>query len=236
MYRLAVCDDEPLFLETHQSMAASVLREAGIAFEIELFSRADELASRLQEQSDCFDMLMLDILLDGESGIALAHTLRHAGYQGSILFATSSKDYSFEGYSVHPVHYLLKPIDRAALREALLRDYRQRFQPPTLTIPIKGGYTSVPLDAISYIESLLRLLIIHTKDFDIETALPLKELKAQLPSGAFLQCHKSYLVRMDNIRHITRTEITLSSGERLPVGRVYHAEVLTAFINYMDGK
>lgn len=236
MYRLAVCDDEPLFLEIHQSMAACVLREAGIVFEIDSFLHANALMRQFREQSGCFDMLILDILLDGENGMELARLLRNTDYQGGILFATSSKDYSLEGYSVHPVHYLLKPIDRTALRDALLRDYHQRFQPPTLTIEIRGGYTAVPLDNILYIESLLRSLIIHTKGQSIETAMPLKEIKGLLPSNMFVQCHKSFLVRMGNVRSITRAEITLDTGLRLPVGRVYYAEALTTFIDYMAGK
>ncbi len=233
MYRLAVCDDEPLFMEALRAMAAAVLGEAGIAHEITALSRADALVSRLREQPNCFDTLMLDILLDEDNGVELARTLRGAGYQGAILFVTSSKDYALEGYSVHPIHYLLKPIKRDALKQTLLRDYRQRFQPPMLSIPVKGGLSPIPLDTILYIESLQRALIVHTKDRDIETALPLREIREMLPHGAFLQCHKSFLVAMGQIRNITRSEILLHTGQRLPMGRVFYAEALTAFIDYM---
>lgn len=236
MYRLAVCDDEPAFLKNHEALASSVLREAGIAHEITTYLRAQDLACRLLEQPGCFDALMLDILLDRENGMELARTLRGGGFRGGILFATSSKDFLLEGYSVYPVHYLLKPIERGALKEALLRDYHQRFHPPALSIPIRGGCTVVPLDAILYIESFLHAVVIHTKDRDIEAAIPLKEIRDLLPPGAFLQCHKSFIIPMSKIRNITRVEVTLSAGQRLPVGRVFYAEAITAFIEYMEGK
>lgn len=236
MYRLAICDDELLFLKTHRAMAASLLSEAGIAFEITPFTSAPALADSLLKMPNCFDMLMLDILLGAENGVALARALRDTGYRGGILFATSSKDYSLAGYDVYPVHYLIKPIRRSALKEALLRDYRQRFQAPQLNIPVKGGFTAVPIDAVLYIESMARSLIIHLKDRDIVTAMPLKEIMALLPQGAFLQCHKSFLIPLGKIYSFTRSEIALTTGQKLPVGRVFYTHAMTAFIDYMAVK
>ncbi len=217
-------------------MVASILKEAGIAFEIACFTQAEDLQGRLRLQPDCFDVLILDILLGAQNGVELARSLRGTGYRGAILFATSSQDFSLAGYSVYPIHYLLKPLERDALKEALLRDYQQRFQPPVLSVAIKGGYASVPLDDILYIESLLHSLVIHAKDQEILAAASLKDVKNMLPSNQFLQCHKSFLVSMSKIQSITRTEILLASGQRLPVGRVYHSEALTAFIDYMEAK
>lgn len=236
MYRLAICDDESIFLDDHQAMAASVLREAGIAFEMETFCRTEKLAGRLHAEPNCFDTLMLDILLGRENGVELARTLRGTGYRGGILFVTSSRDFSLAGYSVYPMNYLLKPLARDALREALLRDYQQRFQPPALSVPVRGGYAAIPLQDILYIESALHSMIIHTTDGDLVTSMSLKELRGMLPRNAFLQCHKSFLVQMGKIHSFTRSEITLVSGERVPVGRVYHQEALTAFIDYMESK
>lgn len=236
MYKVAICDDEPVFLRDNRAMVEAVLGEAGIAHEISVFSAASDLASALSERPDRFDVLLLDILLDGENGVELARGLRAAGYQGGIAFVTSAKEFSLEGYSVYPIQYLLKPLQRDALREALLRDYAARRALPTLSVPIRGGFTTVPVGGILYLEALLRSIILHAKDRDIESTMSLKQAQAALPQGAFMRCHKSFLVPMAQIRDMTRAEITLKCGQRIPIGRVYYDEALAQFIEYIQRK
>lgn len=236
MYRVAICDDEQVFLSDNRVMVESVLGEAGIAHEISIFSAASDLASAFSQRSDWFDMLLLDILLDSENGVELARRLRTDGYQGSIVFVTSTKDFSLDGYSVYPIQYLLKPLQRDALREALLRDCAGQRALPSLSVPIRGGFTTVLVSGILYLEALLRSIILHTKDRDIESTMSLKEVQAALPQGAFVRCHKSFLVPMAQIRDMSRADITLKCGQRVPIGRVYYDDALAQFIEYIQGK
>ena len=236
MFRLAICDDERVFLQGNHAIAGAVLTEAGIDHSIDLFQTAAALAQRINENPAAFDMIILDILLKGDNGIALARHIRDAGYDGDILFVTSSRDYSLDGYSVRPIHYLIKPLEKEALREVLLERRSAGRKVLEITVPIKGGVTSVMPSRITHIESLLRMTLIHTQNRVVETAAPLKEIYALLPVGKFIQCHRSYIVSMAQIRDLTRTEITLKSGVRIPVGRVFADSVLSQFIEYMGGE
>ena len=60
----------------------------------------------------------------------------------------------------------------------------------------------------------------------------LEKLKERLPRS-FHQCHKSYLVNMDCIRHIRQQSILLKTGEELPVSKARYAETRAAFFRYM---
>lgn len=233
MYRIAVCDDEPLFLHNAKTMTASILREAGIVHQIDGYMNAQALRSQLETQPKLYNILILDILLGDENGIHLAKTLRDTGYTNSILFVTSSKEFSLEGYSVYPIHYLIKPLQEDALREVLLRDYEKNYRPASIPIPIKGGLTHLTVDSVLYIESLGRVVIIHTKDRDMEVTMPLREVWKLLPPGTFAQCHKSFLVSMGQIRDLTRMSVELKSGQTLPVGRVYYEDTLSVFTEYL---
>jgi len=237
LYRIAICDDEPVFLSAHKKITEEILTEADIPHQITAFSSAAALRDALTEHPDAFDILLLDILLESENGIELARLLREGGSDVSILFITSSPDFSLEGYSVYPVHYLLKPLQKERLAEALFKDYKRSRAPKSVVFPIKGGSSGVALDSILYIEILNREVTVHTIDRQFVINCPtLMNAGKLVPDDAFLQCHKSFLVNTRNIKDITKSAVSLTTGESIPVGRAFYREALTRFVDFMAKK
>lgn len=237
MYRIAVCDDEPVFLRAHEKMADEILLEADIRHQITAFPSAGALREALAAQPAAFDILLLDILLEAENGLELARLLRKGGSDISILFVTSSPDFSLEGYDVYPVHYLLKPLQKAKLAEVLIKDCSRNRRQKTIVFPIKGGRSGIALDAILYIEILNRQVIVHADGRRLLTLCPtLLSAGKLVPAGQFIQCHKSYLVNLKNIKDITKTSVSLCNGEDIPVGRAFYQELLSAFVEYIAYK
>lgn len=234
MYRIGICDDEPVFLRAHEKMTNEILTEANIPHQITAFSSAKALREALAERPGTFDILLLDILLESENGIELARLLRKNGSDVSILFITSSPYFSLEGYSVYPVHYLLKPLQKERLAEALFRDYKRNCTPKSVVFPIKGGSSSAALNSILYIEILNRDVTVHTTErqfiIDCSTLMNAGEL---VPGDMFMQCHKSFLVNMKNIKDVTKSAVSLTNGESIPVGRAFYREALTRFVGFM---
>ena len=64
-----------------------------------------------------YHAVFMDIILDrtGLNGIETAEKLRSFAKRIPLIFITSERDYSLEGYRVHPLDYLLKPVDAASL-------------------------------------------------------------------------------------------------------------------------
>ena len=60
------------------------------------------------------------------------------------------------------------------------------------------------------------------------------DFEKQLPMGQFARCHNSYLVNLDEVREIGRTELSLQSGETLPMGRTYYKAFQSAFVWYIN--
>lgn len=233
MYQVAICDNEPIFLNSIKQLTSDILRESGIVHKITSFTNPKELLAQLLYTPCPFDILLLDILMDSENGIDIAKSIRKSGNSISIIFITSTKDFSFDGYSVYPIHYLLKPLQKEQLAEALMMDYKKNHVPKTIVFPIKGGNSMVRVDAVNYIESLNRMIIIHTSDRDFSYPGTLISVEVILPSDVFLQCHKSFLVNMGKIRDMSRSSIILANDCTLPVGRAYYQEALDRFIEYM---
>ncbi len=68
-----------------------------------------------------FDIIFLDIQMDGMGGIEAARTLRQSGVDAVVIFITGIKEYVFEAFDVSAFHYLLKPIEEQKFMEALGR-------------------------------------------------------------------------------------------------------------------
>ena len=87
----------------------------------------------------------------------------------------------------------------------------------------------IPIEDISYIESLQKKTWFHTSEKGYHSIYTLKNLSYQLPDN-FLRIHRSYIVNILFITEISRDissniQITLRNGMILPVSQTYAADV-----------
>lgn len=234
MYRVAICDDEPVFLESIKCMVSEILTEMNIMHQITCFTDPEHLL-QFSDAPDQFDILLLDILLgSNNNGVTFAKYLRNKGNEISILFITNTKKFSLEAYSVYPLNYLLKPVQKEELAEALKRDLEKTYTPKSVLLPSKVGDSVVAVNSILYLETINRSVIVHTTDRQIPCPGPLQLVLERLPREAFLQCHKSFWVHLKKIQDMSRTQITLLNHQTVPVGRAYYQNALTRLIEYMS--
>lgn len=84
-YRVAVCEDDSALREELRSLCHDILEEDGIGHEITVFSSAQELDRVLKEKGQPFDLLILDIQMEGMTGMELAKTLRQPNPVGPFV-------------------------------------------------------------------------------------------------------------------------------------------------------
>ncbi len=105
-----------------------------------------------------FDIIFLDIQMEGMGGIEAARTLRQSGVDAVVIFITGIREYVFEAFDVSAFHYLLKPIEEQKFMEVLDRaakeaGKRKGQREKQIFIRAKNqGYT-LNLNSILYIES-----------------------------------------------------------------------------------
>ena len=85
MYRLAVCEDEQEQREALCTLCGDVLTELGVEHTVTAFPSAEALSAALQAGA-VFDLMCLDIILPGKSGMELAQELREYDERISIVF------------------------------------------------------------------------------------------------------------------------------------------------------
>ena len=215
--RFAVCDDDQDYARYIESLAAHWARAAGTALAVERFPSAQAFLFRYEERRD-FDVLLLDIEMDGMDGVALAKAVRRDNDDIQIVFVTGYADYIAQGYEVSALHYLTKPVDPDKLSQVLTRAVgRLRRNEPTLTLELPGEVVRVPLSKIRYVDVLHNYVTVHA-DRDYNLKRPLGELEREL-GGQFYRIGRSCVVNLNFVSRVTRTSVELSGGGSLPLPR-----------------
>ena len=142
-YRAALCEDEAVECRQIAALCRDIFVSLGVEPEIVPFSSADALRRAAEEDQAAFDLYLLDIeMKEGASGLELARWLYDRGIRDRILFLTGNPEYALAGYDAHPLHYLLKPVSRERLEDALSRALEKQG---AQAVRFQRGGNAVPL-------------------------------------------------------------------------------------------
>ena len=217
VYTVAICEDERATCMEVCRMCDDILTQADIPHRIRAFSSATELDACLRSGKASFDLLVLDIAMQGKSGMELARELRQRKDRVSIIFVTGCEEYLEEGYEVQPVHFLLKPVNRTRLEKALLTDWELNHAPRSITLQSGNHSLRLSLPDILYVETAPKHNVrIATVGKAHLSPASLASIEQALPADHFVRCHKSYLVNLDHIAQMGASTMTLDTEEEVP--------------------
>ena len=130
MYRIAICEDEPLMAQENETMLCRILENRhfrrNIDFTVSSFSTAGPLLTALRDQPASFNLLLLDIRLAQENGVELASCLRESDIGCSVIYITAYTEYMEDAFSTYTLGYFLKPVDEKPLAKAIEWDLRKK--------------------------------------------------------------------------------------------------------------
>lgn len=133
----AICvDDEPQALMRTVS-ACRTFRQL-----TELCAFTDSSEALEWVKAHPVDLALLDINMPGMNGLQLAGEIRRLHPQAAILFVTAFPQYALDAYAVHPVSYLLKPVDPLLLQRELEAALSSKgpCRPPHITVRTFGHF------------------------------------------------------------------------------------------------
>ena len=125
-------------------------KKSKISATINEYSSAESFLFVYEEKKD-YDLLLLDIEMDGINGVEMAKRIRHEDETVQIIFITGYPDYMCQGYDLSALHYLIKPVSNEKLFEVLDRALKNIKKGGNRVIfTADGGEKVVALDAILY--------------------------------------------------------------------------------------
>lgn len=234
LLRIAVCDDEPIDCQQAADLTREIMAAEGLACGLSSYESGIALLNAVQDGTQ-FQILLLDVMMDGLDGMELAAALRRLGDSTAIIFISSNRDMALRGYGVTAARYLAKPLRAEQLREALLYCYKTFCEKKEILLLTTKGQRRIPLSHILYAEAIERVTKLAPTDRLEELNLKFSDLSALLPERQFVLCHRSYLVNLDYIGYIRGRELELTTGEVLPVSKYSLDDLWKRLMDYLSG-
>lgn len=241
--RLAICDDDLKEIENLKEQ----LDEYQHLHEDESFmykAYSNPLVFLEDWKKNPCDIAMLDIVMPHMSGIKLGEELKKLNPNTILIFLTTSREFALDAYSLHAERYILKPVTRDGLFEAM--DYAHRINftgDKCFNVKTANGNAALKYDQILYIEMSSRRMIIHLTDGTEISSIYLRSTFSEtvaelLESRNFVLTHKSFLANMSYVKTYSSSVLILqanknSKEEQLPISRQHTASVKQNYLKFM---
>ena len=222
MIKCVAIDDEPMALEVIKKFAQRL-------GDMEITTFTNPLAGIDHVVRTKPQLLFLDVKMGNVSGVELAKQLP-AGTM--LIFTTAYAQFAVDGFDLNAIDFLHKPFSFSRFEKAVnkvkqvIKLVNYSAAPPLdgeeITVKVEYKNVKIMLSSIVYIQAMDNYVKIFTTDAKpVLTQMSMKALEAMLPQHEFVRIHKSYIVPRHRITTYSRTQLTLSDGSTVPVGRAY---------------
>ena len=236
MIHIAICDDSK---QERQILAALFKRYQELhatPLQIHIFQNGFSLLDAI-DQGKRFDITILDILMPGENGIEIARNIRASGTDTEIIFLTSSPEYAVDSYEVKAQNYLLKPVTEEkffASIDSILAELDEKDTASFIIYTTEKQYSRIRVSSLVYGEVTHRTITLHLADQTMISAVmtftEFQDILKAYPD--FIYPHRSYAVNMNYIQYVTKSDIILTDGQRIPLSRNNYTKISEQFLNF----
>lgn len=230
LIKIAVCDDEDIMLCELTNKITTYMKNTTNSYQVISFSNAEELL----KHNEAFDVVFLDIQMQGMTGMEAAKKIRESDTESYIIFVTVLKECVYDAFEVEASDYLLKPVEDKRFNRTMARilHYIEDRGQASLIIQKSTGYKSIRFADIFYCEVINRKIYIYTKQGMIDYYFKIEELERQLENHC-IRCHRSYLVNLQYVCGYENGIAQLENGEKIPVSRSRQQSFVKAVLSYM---
>jgi two-component system, LytTR family, response regulator len=235
MITAVIIDDEPYCCETLEMMIGKFCPELKVVAVLNSGTEALENLPKLRPQ-----LVFLDIEMPHMNGFEFLERVHFINF--GLIFTTSYDQYAIKAIRFSAMDYLLKPIDREELIQAVAKVSRslqnptelqlelllQKFNWPKnpikkIALPTMEGLQMVEIDSIISCASnsnYTNFFLKHDKKLTVSRTM--KEVEELLSDYSFLRVHNSFLVNLNEINKYFKGEggyLLMSDDTKIDVSR-----------------
>ncbi len=213
--RTLLVDDEQLARDRLAGFLAGLV-------DVEVVGQAGDGVQALEMiEQERPDLVFLDVQMPGMDGFQVLKALRAP--TPHVVLATAYDEYAIRAFEVGAVDYLLKPLARTRVADAVgrvrervaanrpgpdleevLRRLDERQKVYVTQVPVHSGkrILILPVADVLWFGVEYRLVYAHTHERAHMTNYTLRELEERLDPAAFFRAHKSSLVNLKHVKEI----------------------------------
>lgn len=183
-----------------------------------------------------FDVIYFDVQMPLMDGMTAAKKIRQIDDNVIIIFLTNYVQWAVEGYAVHALDFLLKPLTYFNFQEHFkkIRHQLAKHQ-KTITLKSNNGLRKIILDNLYYVESEGHYLHFHTTEGTIDILETMKNIERELASDHFYRCNNGYLVNLSHVQTITGN-IAAVGPDKLQISRPRKKAFMAALTDYLGSE
>lgn len=82
-------------------------------------------------------------------------------------------------------------------------------------------------------ESQNHKIVIHLRDGELAYYARIGDLEEEL-QGQFFRIHKGFLINLAFVEEYSKTEVTMTSGDRIPISKYKYQDFTKAYLRFMQ--
>lgn len=213
-----IIEDEPLAAQRLETLIVDIIDHARVV------SKIDSVKKSVQwlQKNAAPDLILMDIqLADGLS----FQVFEQCEVKSPVIFTTAYDEYALKAFKVNSIDYILKPVDKTELANALRKLESLKSIQPTQEVLMQSISQAMSMLTKKYKERFVIKVGEHLKTVDVKNILyfysqekttfchttdnrnhildfTLEQLEGQVDSAEYFRVNRKYLVRGDSIQDI----------------------------------
>lgn len=217
--KVAVVDDIKEYRETAGRAVFEWAKDRHEVVSIKGYKSGESFLRALDAES--FDIVLMDIYMEGLTGIEAAAKLRETSLDTILIFMTTSVEHMAAAFPCRAFDYILKPVDTERLYKAL--DEAVKVLPenqPYITITVDKQEINILVSDIMYVLSDLNYCLVYTKKKEYRTRSQFSKFAESLEEfPQFYVINRGVAVNLDNVIDIKDLDCELTDNTILPVSK-----------------
>jgi two-component system LytT family response regulator len=235
MLSVIIVDDEPRCCEVLAMLLDKYCKQVNVTA---ICHSGLEALEKIPEYKPA--LVFLDVEMPGMNGFEMLEQIKPINFD--VILTTSHDQYALKAIHISAIDYLLKPIDRGELQDALQKVMQRSPQQLTQQIEVllqqlhkpagivnkialhtMEGLQMVPVDSIISCESIRNYTALLLKNKQkIVVSRTLKEIEVLLEKYSFIRIHHSAIVNLNEINKYVKGEggyVVMSDNSMVDVSR-----------------
>ncbi len=182
--------------------------------------------------NNSLDLVLLDLNLNGDNGFDMLTTAVSESFHTIVISANKGQAITAFEYGV--LDFVPKPFNRDRLEQAfnraITKEKTENNKIKLLAIKKRGRIQLIPIEGLLYIKGAGVYTELFLADGKKELHDKSLEKLEQLLSHTFERIHKSYLVKMSEVKGIivksgSKYMVELKNGTLIPIGRTKYKDI-----------
>lgn len=227
--RIAICDDEKIYVEKVEKIVSSFFDNEEIEVEIGTFTSGEALV----QAEIIFDIVFLDIEMSGLNGIETAKILNGKNNKAKIFIFTSHNHYLDDAMDLNVFRY----IDKGSSDERIIAGLKKAVESlrhNEIYITTKNNEKlKISKNDIVFVEVKYKKVYVQTVNEQYIVRDKFEYFKEKLNDSFFAVPHSSFIINFSHVSKYKRENVELSGEFKVTIAPKRQAEFRKLWFDYL---